>query len=130
MRSDTFARTGAFLEIACSVAKQKYLKRSDQPDSFVSHPDEVHAKVFPEEKRFCLMRAANRDNAERYEVILIETAFRYQKEGKLTLLNRLRGEKAHRANLSRSQCGCYLHTEVWGCFTTASELASDNYEIA
>ena len=76
------------------------------------------------------MRAANRDNAERYEPILIETAFQYQKEGKLTLLNRLQGEKATRANLSRSQCGCYIYTEVWGSFTTKEKLATDNYEIA
>ena len=130
MRSDTPARTGSYLEIACSVAKQKYLKRSDQPDSFISSPNEVHSKVFPKEKRFCLMRAANRDNAERYEPILIETAFQYQKEGKLTLLNRLQGEKATRANLSRSQCGCYIYTEVWGSFTTKEKLAADNYEIA
>ena len=128
MRIDSRESTGAATEIARNARKR--LKNQNSSHDGLVREDEIHKNVFPEGRRERVMRSANTGNAERYEVILIDTAFRYHKDGIIKLLNRLgRGNKAHPASLSRGYCMCSIYSEVWCSFEKEKDLNGKGYYV-
>ena len=142
MRSDAYEKTGTHIEISRSARKRfkynrptgrgRYALSSGTADENLVRSFDVHTKVFPNSNRMQLMRAANHDNSQRFEPILINTAHRYQQEGKIkVLINKInpRVGKAVPANLEKGLCNCSIYSEVWVSFTSMEILNKDGIGI-